>query len=463
MKERLTIIIVSILIILSPVCLAAWISADNGGVIHVSDIAEYRLPGKGTGDTMLSPDDKLAEPPATAEEVYALLSADTGTPSFMDDSFVTWLGETADGDVYRRFMNKPPDADLSGSLFWYELCGMTLNVLKDLYSRTAVLSGNSSGAPVIIAITGDVCLADDWENMIVYTKKGGLLSECITGGLLERMNAADLTLVNNEFTFSDRGEPLENKYYTFRSSPSNVSLLIEMGVDIVSLANNHVYDYGAEAFEDTLETLKGAGIEYMGAGRNIAEASSPRYYIINGIKIAFVAATRAEKMILTPEAGEYKSGVLRTYKSDRFTAVIAEAKANADYVIAYPHWGTENTIVLEKAQTEQARQYIDAGADAVVGSHTHCLQGIEFYKDRPIMYSLGNFWFNHEDGDTALLEITVDGSSLSMSLVPCLQAGGVTSSAAGTEEGARILEYIESISPGVNIDEDGKVTAEINQ
>ncbi|MHB1154172.1 MAG: CapA family protein [Eubacteriales bacterium] len=463
MKERLTIIIVSILIILSPVCLAAWISADNGGKIHASDIDDYQLPGKGTGDTILLPDDKLAEPPATAEEVYTLLSADAGTPSFMDGSFVTWLGETADGDVYRRFMNKSPDADLSGSRFWYELCGMTLNVLKDLYSGTAVLSGSSPGASVTIALTGDVCLADDWETMIVYEKKGGMLSECITGGLLERMNAADLTLINNEFTFSDRGEPLENKYYTFRSSPSNVSLLAEMGVDIVSLANNHVYDYGAEAFGDTLETLEGAGVEYMGAGRNIADASSPRYYIINGIKIAFVAATRAEKMPFTPEAGEYKSGVLRTYKSDRFTAVIAEAKANADYVIAYPHWGTENTTVLEKAQTDQARQYIDAGADAVVGSHPHCLQGIEFYKGCPIMYSLGNFWFNHEDGETALLEITVDVSSLSMSLVPCLQVGGVTSSAVGTEEGARILEYIESISPGVKINEDGKVTAEINQ
>lgn len=463
MKERVTILIVSILIILSPVCLAAWISADNGDLIHVSDIAEYRLPGKETGDTVLLPDDKLAEPPATAEEVYNILSADAGTPSFMDYSFVTWLGETADGDVYRQFMNKEPGADLSGSRFWYELCGMTLNVLKDLYSGTAVLSGSEPGAPVTIALTGDVCLADDWEVMSVYAKKGGLLSECITGGLLERMNAADLTLVNNEFTFSDRGDPLENKYYTFRSSPSNVSLLEEMGVDIVSLANNHVYDYGAEAFGDTLKTLEGAGIEYTGAGRNIADASAPRYYIINGIKIAFVAATRAEKMPFTPEAGENKGGVLRTYKSDRFTAVIAEAKANADYVIAYPHWGTENTDVLEKAQTEQARQYIDAGADAVVGSHPHCLQGIEFYKGCPIMYSLGNFWFNHEDGETVLLEITVDGSALSISLIPCLQTGGVTAASAGTEEGRRILEYIESISAGVNINEDGRVTADDNQ
>ncbi|MDD4772498.1 MAG: CapA family protein, partial [Eubacteriales bacterium] len=141
---------------------------------------------------------------------------------------------------------------------------------------------------------------------------------------------------------------------------------------------------------------------------------------------------------------------------DRFLAVIAEARANADFVIAYPHWGTENTHVLERAQTEQARQYIDAGADAVVGSHTHCLQGIEHYRGRPIVYSLGNFWFNHEDGDTALLEIRVDGNGVSLTLVPCLQKGGVTSAADGADK-QRILSHVESISEGIVIDESGRI------
>jgi poly-gamma-glutamate synthesis protein (capsule biosynthesis protein) len=341
---------------------------------------------------------------------------------------------------------------------------MTPKVLKDLYTGAAEKTDNiyvsgAAGSPVTLAFTGDICLADDWENMAVYKKSGISLSGCITGGLLDIMNAADLMYINNEFTFSDRGEPLENKYYTFRASPANVILLSEMGVDVVSLANNHVYDYGSLAFADTLETLDKTGIPYIGAGFDIVDASKPRYFIVNGIKIAFVAASRAEKYIMTPEAKENSGGILRTYDPRRFIAVIAEAKANADYVIACPHWGTENSAVLEEAQTTQARQYIDAGADAVVGSHTHCLQGIEFYKDCPIMYSLGNFWFNHEKGDTALLEIKIDGGILSLSLVPCLQDGGITSSAAGTDEGERILKYIESISASVTIDEAGRVTA----
>lgn len=455
LNKRVKIFIFTTVVFFSVVFLASWMT-DNAR-INASDMYVYQIPEKQTGDTVLLPDEKIIEPPATPDEVYSLLCADANKPSFMDRSFIDWLGERIGGDVYRRFMNKARVADLSDSLFWYELCGMTLHVLEDLYSGADEKAGNGKTGPVIIALGGDVCLADDWETMAVYRKKSGIFSECITDPLLGRMNQADLTFVNNEFTFSDRGEALENKYYTFRSSPSNVSMLAEMGVDVVSLANNHVYDYGSEAFADTLETLERAGIQYVGAGRNITEASSPGYFIINGIKIAFVAATRAEKMPFTPQAGKY-GGVMRTYKSDRFRAVISEAKANADYVIAYLHWGTENTHILEKAQQTQAREYIEAGADAVVGSHPHCLQGIEFYNDCPIIYSLGNFWFNHEDGDTVLLEITLDAKSLSVSLVPCLQTGGVTSSAAGTDEGRRILEYVESISEKISIDGDGKVT-----
>lgn len=446
MKQRLILILSAAAILFGTVCLTAWMS--------VSDSMETRLlPGAGTRDKAHAPCEKIGEPPVTPYEVYEILAA--GAPSFMDYSFVEWLGETAGGDVYRKIFNKAPGTDLSDSMFWYTVCGMTPMVLEEIYTRKAEPSG-TAGAPVTIAVAGDVCLADDWENMAVYYRKGEVLNECIDTRLLALMNDADLTLVNNEFTFSDRGEPLEGKYYTFRSSTENVSLLTEMGVNIVSLANNHVYDYGAAAFSDTLETLEGAGITYVGAGRNITQASEPRYFIVNGIKIAFVAATRAEKMLLTPQATEHAGGVLRTYKPDRFLAVIAEARANADFVIAYPHWGTENTHVLERAQTEQARQYIDAGADAVVGSHTHCLQGIEHYRGRPIVYSLGNFWFNHEDGDTALLEIRVDGNGVSLTLVPCLQKGGVTSAADGADK-QRILSHVESISEGIVIDESGRI------
>ena len=103
-------------------------------------------------------------------------------------------------------------------------------------------------------------------------------------------------MINNEFPYSSRGIPTEGKQFTFRARPESASILEEMGVDIVSLANNHAYDYGEDAFLDTLDTLAGIGMPYVGAGRNLEEASKPVYFIAGDIKIAIVSATQIERL-----------------------------------------------------------------------------------------------------------------------------------------------------------------------
>ena len=258
---------------------------------------------------------------------------------------------------------------------------------------------------ITLAFAGDINFDDTWSVMQAYYEKGEKLSNVIDEGYLTLMNEADVFWVNNEFTYSNRGEPLDGKMYTFRSKPENVKLLEEMGADIVGLANNHVYDYGKDAFVDTLQTLSDAGILYVGAGYNIDEAAAPVYIEKEGITIAYVAASRAEKYKMTPQATEDEPGILRCYDNTIFIESIREADENADYVIALPHWGTEYSTELEEAQTEGARAYIDAGADIVIGAHTHCLQAIESYKDKPIVYSLGNFWFNEKTLETMLYEV----------------------------------------------------------
>ena len=125
------------------------------------------------------------------------------------------------------------------------------------------------------------------------TKENGIL-DCISPELVEEMNRADLMCLNNEFTYSERGEKLAGKKYCFRARPDRVENLKLLGVDIVKLANNHVYDYGKDAFLDTLEVLKGADIAYMGAGANLEEATTPVYREIQGKTVAFVAASRGE-------------------------------------------------------------------------------------------------------------------------------------------------------------------------
>ena len=133
-----------------------------------------------------------------------------------------------------------------------------------------------------IAMMGDVNLDDGWYTMQYMNRQENGIRDCIGESLLTKMQEADLFCLNSEFTFTDGGAPLDGKSYTFRSKPSNVSVYQTMGVDLVTLANNHVYDYGPEGLTDTLTTLSQKKIAYVGAGENIDEAAAPRYMEIEG-------------------------------------------------------------------------------------------------------------------------------------------------------------------------------------
>lgn len=313
-----------------------------------------------------------------------------------------------------------------------------------------------------LCFAGDINFDDTWSNMVYYHNHGDNIYNCIDEDFINEMNAADIMWINNEFTYSYGGTPMPGKAYTFRADPDNVSILSQLGVDIVGLANNHVYDYGEEAFLDTLVTLDNAGIPYVGAGRNIDEASSPVYMQLGDLTIAYVAASRAEKNKMTPEATATTPGILRCYDPEKFIAEIQEASENADFVIALPHWGTEYSTTLEKAQTSTAREYIDAGADVIIGAHSHCLQGMEYYNGALVAYSLGNYWFNEKTLDTMLLEVEISGTgstieSVEVQIIPGTQSGWVTTAADTPEEKERIYTYMESISIDVEVDENGYV------
>lgn len=317
-----------------------------------------------------------------------------------------------------------------------------------------------------LGFAGDINFADDYIPMGYLSSLG---SEDIADGIdqeyIDIMNRMDLMWINNEFTYSDRGEPLPGKAFTFRSSPSHVSYLKDLGIDIVGLANNHSYDYGEVSLLDTLTTLKKAGIPYVGAGRDLAEASSPVYLETNGFTIAYVAASCAEQYIYTPEATETSPGILLCVDDTRFLESIRTAAENADYVIALPHWGTEQSTWLQDKQKDSARAYIDAGADAVIGAHPHILQGIEYYNGKPILYSLGNFWFDNYDIDTMIAELhfsgtateadhSLDHAEIELIVYPGTQTGCHTYIAGNESWESRILRYLEDISINISIDDD---------
>lgn len=392
------------------------------------------------------------------------VSAESGTAK--KKSFGTWFMETYSGergDILKRIQK----GKISGEEI-YAAVGETMHVLRDRYNGkledagTAraegiyLREGKADQAEVVIA--GDLCFAEDGFVLDHYDTVNDL-SQCIAPEILKTSNDADIFYLNHEYSISDRGEPLEGKLYTFRAKPERMGLLKEMGTDLVSLANNHVYDFGKDAMMDTMDLLDQAEIPYVGGGPNSEEARRPVYFVVNGMKIGFVAATNAEIVYYTPKAEADSPGVLEAYDTAEYNQVISDAAKECDYLIAYIHWGPEDTNTYEEYQHNMGAEFLQAGADIVVGGHPHVLQGIEYIDGRPVVYSMGDFWFNDETKYTGLLKLDITPEGLKeMSFVPCLQTGFTTQYISGQQEQAAFYDFLEGLSPNAGIDENGVIT-----
>ncbi len=327
---------------------------------------------------------------------------------------------------------------------------------QQIYSREAV-----SEDEINLLFAGDISLAKGYAIVETLKSNGGDISAAFSEETLDVMRGADVFMLNNEFTYTRRGEPTFEKQYTFRADPDDVHYLDDMGADIVSLANNHSYDYGEISLLDTLDTLEGDGMPYVGAGHNIDEAARPVYYIVNDVKIGYVSATQIERNEYPDTRGATDStpGTFRCWYNDRILDVIAGMKNECDYVVVYVHWGTELMETTDWAQDDLAPKLVSAGADLIIGDHPHILQKLDYIGDVPVIYSLGNYWFNSKTMDTGLLEVTLDteGNTSTVRFIPAIQSGCRTAVVSGDEK-ARILNYMQSISADVDIDADGYVT-----
>lgn len=316
------------------------------------------------------------------------------------------------------------------------------------------ISRNDDNINIDLVFAGDVYLSSYVLGR--YDQKGinGILSD----ELQKEFKDADIGMINQEFPFSNRGTKASDKQYTFRISPEYVSVFDEMGIDIVTLANNHVLDYGIDALLDTLTTLEAAQINYAGAGKNIEEAKKWETFEKQGKKIAILAASRVIP-VTDWNATSTRPGLLTTYDPNTLNQQIKEAKKENDLVIVYVHWGIEKNTKPEEYQRNLAKGYIDAGADLVVGSHPHVLQGIEYYKNTPIIYSLGNFMFYNSIEKTALLKVRIDEENqIHLFLLPCFAENARTSVITNEKSKQDFFSYIKSLSYNILIDEEGKVS-----
>ena len=309
---------------------------------------------------------------------------------------------------------------------------------------------------VIMFFGGDINLDQGYTNIEVYLDNERNIEQCFSSQLVQYLNSGDVFMLNSTFAFTDSRDFI-SKRYTFRADPENVDFYEKLGVDIVSLANNHVCDYGDKGLLDTLRTFDAHGISSVGAGMDLDEASRPYYLYINGIRIAFVSAMCSEKTIVTPEATESTAGVMKMYELEPFLGVVSEAREKADFVVVYAHWGLENSLTLEAEQITAAHALVDAGADVVIGSHTHTIQEVEYYNGKPIFYSIGDLWNSSVKTETAIIRVIINtDGSIQYSLIPC-NTGDSYTAIASSDSARAIIERL-NLSATASVSADGTVT-----
>ena len=318
----------------------------------------------------------------------------------------------------------------------------------DINNDDAISKFSKTADSVTLSFAGDVHFS---ELVLQNYDKKGILA-IVDDEMLSHMQKSDLFMLNHEFVFSNRGEAMEDKEYTLKNDPKYVKILQELGTDVVGIANNHILDFGQEAFLDTLDTLDGANIPYAGGGRNLSEASAPVVQTINGQTFAIFAATR-----VSPSAdwyaGKNHPGILQTYDATTLNKEIEDANGKYDHVIVFVHWGVERVEIPEDYQRTLAKGYIDAGADLIIGSHPHVLQGFEYYKGVPICYSLGNYLFGNRTGETLLLNASFDSDDeLSIQLIPCERVNGVLTK---IQEPTELFNHLTDISFGATVSHGG--------
>lgn len=312
--------------------------------------------------------------------------------------------------------------------------------------------------PIVLGFAGDVCLDEASDPVAKYVNEGKGILGVFSEDLVEEMKHVDLMMLNNEFAYSTRGTKASNKSFTFRADPGRVKLLEEMGVDIVSLANNHALDYGEDALIDTFSTLDSAGIDYVGAGENMARAKSPIYKTVAGKTIAYIAASRVV-FDMSWYATDTTPGMVGTYDPAIIVESIKEAKENSDFVVMFVHWGVERNTFPEEYQRTLAKDYIDAGADIVVGCHPHVMQGFEYYKGKLIAYSLGNYLFNNATKESGMLKLYLaPDSSVKVQLLPVMNKATRTYLLTEAKERSSYFDYMEGLSFKTVIDENGYIT-----
>lgn len=270
-----------------------------------------------------------------------------------------------------------------------------------------------------VLISGDFAPRARLANQIENRK----FSEIFSEKLREIIRTVDFSFVNFESpVVEDCFSPISKCGPNLRCTPEAVEAIKFAGFTGVTMANNHILDYGAEGFGKSVECCLEQGLAVVGVGENLADAGKTLYLEKDGKKLAVINCCEHEFSIATDsEAGANPLNPIQQFYS------IQEAKKQADYVLVIVHGGHEHYQLPSPRMQETYRFFIDAGADAVVNHHQHCYSGYEVFKGKPIFYGLGNFCFDSSTKNFGtwyegyMVEIDFGNDAIHYSLHPYVQ------------------------------------------
>jgi poly-gamma-glutamate synthesis protein (capsule biosynthesis protein) len=271
---------------------------------------------------------------------------------------------------------------------------------------------------VTLAFAGDVHFAG---------RVARLLKDPATtfGSIASVLKSADFTAVNLETPVTSRGRP-QPKAYHFATTPDAFTALHDSGIDLVTMANNHILDYGQTGLADTLAAARAAHFPYVGAGDNAAAAWAPYVTTINGTKIAILGVSQVAELASTWVATSHRPGEANAINLGRTLAAVRAAKRLARIVIVFMHWGTEGMPCPDQNQLSLAPKLAAAGASIIIGAHAHTLQGSGWLGHTFVAYGMGNFlwWENSYSTATGVLKLTVHPHRpLTARLIPAVVSG----------------------------------------
>ncbi len=243
---------------------------------------------------------------------------------------------------------------------------------------------NNKNDSIKLLAAGDLNLAH-WITPIINTRGANYPYKNIK----HLLSTGDLVFANLEAPFCEKGEAYP-KNFVFKVPPRHVDVLNAGNINLVSLANNHILDYGMQGLVSTRETLKKSNIYFAGAGENFSDAYKPTIIKKKNLEIAFFSysMTFPKAFWATGSTGGTAYPYYNIIKDS-----ISAYRSRVDYIIVSFHWGKELVSVPEEYQRKTAHLAINSGADLIIGHHPHVLQGIEIYKRKHIFYSFGNFIF----------------------------------------------------------------------